>query len=285
MKRVYLIMVAVMLTMAAYAQFEAGKYYVGASVSGLSLSYNGSEKASFGLQAKGGYLFDDNLMATAQLGIDKKNDITSVDFEDLCASCEEDKKTSTIAAPDSFTDTFYYNEAGYDVSHTNRSLKITLTNKVGTKKTINVPYTFVLDSMDISGSSILDDEGKAVSSIPANTNRKHSVLVKAVSSHKIKSVRIVIEKEDGTLISYGPQYEVVDDAEKCKFDASTGLFNVNGITLNIPTDMGKNILMKNSYVEIVEDNYDASGNPIVKKIPLGTLLYDMSNLESKDFFR
>ena len=58
MKRVYLIMVAVMLTMAAYAQFEAGKYYVGA-----------------GLQAKGGYLFDDNLMATAQLGIDKKNDM------------------------------------------------------------------------------------------------------------------------------------------------------------------------------------------------------------------
>ena len=75
MKRVYLIMMAVMLTMAAYAQFEAGKYYVGASVSGLSLSYNGSEKASFGLQAKGGYLFDDNLMATAQLGIDKKNDM------------------------------------------------------------------------------------------------------------------------------------------------------------------------------------------------------------------
>lgn len=208
--------------------------------------------------------------------IDEKNDITSVYFEDSCASCEEDKKTSTIAAPDPFTDTFYYNEAGYDVSHTNRSLKITLTNKVGTKKTINVPYTFVLDSMDISGSSILDDEGKAVSSIPANTNRKHSVLVKAVSSHKIKSVRIVVEKEDGTLISYGPQYEVVDDAEKCKFDASTGLFNVNEITLNIPTDMGKNILMKNSYVEIVEDNYDASGNPIVKKIPLGTLLYDMS---------
>ena len=75
MKRIYLILVAVLVTMTAHAQFEAGKCYAGASLSGLNLSYNGSEKASFGLQAKAGYLFDDNLMATAQLGLDKKNDI------------------------------------------------------------------------------------------------------------------------------------------------------------------------------------------------------------------
>ena len=75
MKRVYLIMVAVMLTMAAYAQFEAGKYYVGASVSGLSLSYNGSEKGNLGLSAKVGYLFADDLMATASIAYDKQNDV------------------------------------------------------------------------------------------------------------------------------------------------------------------------------------------------------------------
>ena len=74
MKRIYLVLIAVLVTVAAHAQFEAGKYYVGASLSGVGLSYNGSEKASFGLQGRAGYLFDDNLMATAQLEWDKKHD-------------------------------------------------------------------------------------------------------------------------------------------------------------------------------------------------------------------
>ena len=74
MKRIYLVLFAVMVTVAAHAQFEAGKCYVGASLSGVGFSYNGSEKSSFGLQGKAGYLFDDNLMATAQLEWDKKHD-------------------------------------------------------------------------------------------------------------------------------------------------------------------------------------------------------------------
>ena len=73
MKRIYLVLIAVLVTVAAHAQFEAGKYYVGASLSGVGLSYNGSEKASFGLQGRAGYLIDDNLMATAQLEWDKKH--------------------------------------------------------------------------------------------------------------------------------------------------------------------------------------------------------------------
>ena len=73
MKRIYLVLIAVMVTVASHAQFEAGKCYIGASLSGIGFSYNGSEKSSFGLQGKAGYLFDDNLMATAQLEWDKKN--------------------------------------------------------------------------------------------------------------------------------------------------------------------------------------------------------------------
>ena len=66
MKRIYLVLIAVMVAVASHAQFEAGKCYVGASLSGIGFSYNGSEKSSFGLQGKAGYLFDDNIMATAQ---------------------------------------------------------------------------------------------------------------------------------------------------------------------------------------------------------------------------
>ena len=73
MQRLYLVLIAVLVPVAAHAQFEAGQYYVGASLSGVGLSYNGSEKASFGLQGRAGYLIDDNLMATAQLEWDKKH--------------------------------------------------------------------------------------------------------------------------------------------------------------------------------------------------------------------
>ena len=75
MKKIALFVVALMVSVAANAQFEQGKHYIGASLSSLSLSYSGSEKGHLGLQAKGGYLFMDNLMATAQIGYDKQTDV------------------------------------------------------------------------------------------------------------------------------------------------------------------------------------------------------------------
>ena len=72
-----LILVAIMTSVSGFAQFEGGKAYVGASLSGVGLSYNGSEKGCFGIQAKGGYLFQDNWMVTGQVEYDKKNDIPS----------------------------------------------------------------------------------------------------------------------------------------------------------------------------------------------------------------
>lgn len=44
------------------AQFEEGKLYVNTSLSGLNMSYNGSDDLDLGLQAQGGYMFRDNLM-------------------------------------------------------------------------------------------------------------------------------------------------------------------------------------------------------------------------------
>ena len=48
--------------------FSEGKWMIGASASGLDLNYHGNTKWSLDLQAKGGYLFADDLMITANLG-------------------------------------------------------------------------------------------------------------------------------------------------------------------------------------------------------------------------
>ena len=42
--------------------FEESKFYVGASLSGLTLNYSKASDWSFGLSAKAGYLFLDNWM-------------------------------------------------------------------------------------------------------------------------------------------------------------------------------------------------------------------------------
>lgn len=55
-----------MVSVGAHAQFESGKQYCGASLTGLNLSYNGSEELSLGIQAKAGYFFEDDMMLLAQ---------------------------------------------------------------------------------------------------------------------------------------------------------------------------------------------------------------------------
>ena len=74
-KKLCLVVMAIMVAIAAHAQFESGKKYGNVSVSGLNLSYNGSEKASFGLSAKGGYLFMDNVMVLGSVGYKKSTDV------------------------------------------------------------------------------------------------------------------------------------------------------------------------------------------------------------------
>lgn len=61
-------LVMALTTMTAFAQFEAGKSYVAASMSGLGLSYSKQAKVNFHMNALAGHLFADNLMLLGNVG-------------------------------------------------------------------------------------------------------------------------------------------------------------------------------------------------------------------------
>ncbi len=67
MKKLFLMLAFCATTLFANAQFEQGKLYAGASLSGLDLNYNGSDGMNLGFDAKLGYMFADNLMALSQV--------------------------------------------------------------------------------------------------------------------------------------------------------------------------------------------------------------------------
>ena len=69
MKKIALIAVALLMSIAANAQFEEGKGYIGASLSGLDIS-NQTKEFHLGLNARLGYMFQDNLMALGEIGLD-----------------------------------------------------------------------------------------------------------------------------------------------------------------------------------------------------------------------
>ena len=76
MKKIAFVVVALVMSLAANAQFEQGKGYIGASLSGLDIS-NQTKEFHLGVNAKLGYLFQDNLMAIGEVGYDhwdKSND-------------------------------------------------------------------------------------------------------------------------------------------------------------------------------------------------------------------
>ncbi|MCI7310481.1 MAG: hypothetical protein MR536_06485 [Prevotella sp.] len=65
-KKLMLLMVVLLTAISANAQFEQGKIYTGASLTGLDLSYNGKKGMNLGLQARAGYLLEDNWMVLGQ---------------------------------------------------------------------------------------------------------------------------------------------------------------------------------------------------------------------------
>ena len=73
MKKIALIVVALVMTLSANAQFEQGKGYLGASLSGLDISSQ-AKKFHLGINAKAGYFFMDNLMGLADVGYDYTKD-------------------------------------------------------------------------------------------------------------------------------------------------------------------------------------------------------------------
>ena len=66
MKKIVLAAAALLVSLGANAQFESGKQYCGASLTGLNLSYNGSQDLNFGVQAKAGYFVEDDWMLLGQ---------------------------------------------------------------------------------------------------------------------------------------------------------------------------------------------------------------------------
>lgn len=69
MKKIALFVVALVMSVTANAQFEQGKGYIGASLSGIDIS-NQTKEFHLGLNAQLGYMFQDNLMALGQIGWD-----------------------------------------------------------------------------------------------------------------------------------------------------------------------------------------------------------------------
>lgn len=81
MKKIALALVALAMSLTASAQFEQGKMYASASLSGLNLSYSGEEKWNIGLQAKGGYFIEDNWMVLANAGINRHSNESGTSVE------------------------------------------------------------------------------------------------------------------------------------------------------------------------------------------------------------
>lgn len=57
----------------ASAQFEKGKYYLGATTNATGLSYSKNEKFGINLGVNGGYLFEDGWMLLTEVGFDYHN--------------------------------------------------------------------------------------------------------------------------------------------------------------------------------------------------------------------
>lgn len=66
MKKLTFLLVALLAAVAAHAQFQEGKGYLGASLTGIDLHYNQKTDLNLGAEAKAGYLFQDNWMLLAQ---------------------------------------------------------------------------------------------------------------------------------------------------------------------------------------------------------------------------
>lgn len=69
-KKILMSLVLLGLTLSVNAQFEKGKWYAGASLTGLNLSYNGLEKLRLGLKGQGGYFLMDRVMVLGQASVE-----------------------------------------------------------------------------------------------------------------------------------------------------------------------------------------------------------------------
>ncbi|MEG1729691.1 MAG: hypothetical protein RR280_09160 [Bacteroidaceae bacterium] len=77
-KRVMTGLLLLVAVVSANAQFESGKKYVSASLTGLNLQYSSSEKFRLGVDVKAGCFFADNFLAVATVGYDHTKSLDEV---------------------------------------------------------------------------------------------------------------------------------------------------------------------------------------------------------------
>jgi hypothetical protein len=78
MKKILTLLLLLATTLSASAQFEKGKKYIGASLSGIGLSYSDNEKFRLGLDAEAGYFIADCWMLKGNIGYDHTRQIDDV---------------------------------------------------------------------------------------------------------------------------------------------------------------------------------------------------------------
>lgn len=69
MKKITTLLQMLTLAVAAHAQFQQGKAYLGASLTGVDLNYTGKNGLNLGIEGKAGYLLEDNWMVLAQASL------------------------------------------------------------------------------------------------------------------------------------------------------------------------------------------------------------------------
>ena len=80
-KYIFILLCGLLASLSGYAQdnyygippFAKDKIYVGASLTGLNLNYNSKEKWHLGLDARGGWFFEDNWLLLGTVGIDTRH--------------------------------------------------------------------------------------------------------------------------------------------------------------------------------------------------------------------
>ena len=85
MKKIILSLALLAITLTASAQFQQGKGYLGASLTGVNMSYNGENGLNLGVQAKAGYLFEDNWMLLGEIGYEHKGKDNVADYASASA--------------------------------------------------------------------------------------------------------------------------------------------------------------------------------------------------------
>lgn len=78
MKKLTFLLLLLVTTLSASAQFDKGTKYVGLSTTGLNLSYSSSQKSIFGIDAEAGYFISDCLLLKANAGYEHLDGINNV---------------------------------------------------------------------------------------------------------------------------------------------------------------------------------------------------------------